>query len=178
MRLSVGGDRINYPGDCGTPTADLLTVKKILNSVVPAVGAEFMKLGIKNFYICTPLKRYKYLRMKLSYFSEEIIKLDKLQEKVTADGYVYVEVRRGIYGLPQSGLLAQHLLEKRLWDHGYSQSKFTPGFWAHESRPLSFSLVVDYFSVKYVGKEHANHLIVVLKEHYELSEDWGGTKYC
>ena len=116
--------------------------------------------------------------MKLSNFPEDIIKLYKLQEKVTSDGYIYVEVRHGMYGLPQSRLLAQQLLEKSLGAHGYSQSRFTPGFWSHESRPISFSLVVDDFSIKYVGKEHADHLILVLKEHYELSEDWGGTKYC
>jgi hypothetical protein len=28
-----------------------------------------------------------------------------------------------------------------------------------------------------VGEEHANHLIQVLKEHYEITEDWAGTKY-
>ena len=55
-RLTVGGDRINYPGDCGTPTADLLTVKLLLNSIVSTSGAEFMTLVIKNFYLCTPLE--------------------------------------------------------------------------------------------------------------------------
>ena len=30
------------------------------------------------------------------------------------------------------------------------------------------------FGVKYVGKEHAAHLKPVLKEHYEITEDW----YC
>ena len=53
-----------------------------------------------------------------------------------------------------------------------------PGFWTHESRPISFSSVVDDFGVRYVRKYHASHLIAVLKEHYELLEDWGGTKYC
>jgi len=83
-----------------------------------------------------------------------------------------------MYGLPQAGLLAQKLLEKRLGLHRYTQSKYTPGFWSHETRPISFSLVVDDFGVKYVGKEHADHLIAVLKEHYEITEDWEGTKYC
>ena len=58
-RLTVGGDRINYPDDCGTPTADLLTVKHLLNSVVSTPGAKFMTIDIKDFYLCTPLKRYK-----------------------------------------------------------------------------------------------------------------------
>ena len=34
VRLTVGGDRINYPGDCGTPTSDMLTVKLLLNSII------------------------------------------------------------------------------------------------------------------------------------------------
>ena len=41
-----------------------------------------------------------------------------------------------------------------------------------------FTLIVDDFGVKYVGKENADHLINVLKEHYEVAEDWDGTKYC
>ena len=37
--------------------------------------------------------------------------------------------------------------------------------------------MVDDLRVKYVGREHARHLISVLKEHYEISEDWEGKKY-
>ena len=53
-RLTVGGDRINYPDDCGTPTADMLLVKLLLNSVISTRGAEFMTADIKNFYLNTP----------------------------------------------------------------------------------------------------------------------------
>ena len=45
-RLTVGGNKINYPGDVGTPTACLLTVKLLVNSVVSTAGAEFMTLDI------------------------------------------------------------------------------------------------------------------------------------
>ena len=82
-----------------------------------------------------------------------------------------------MYGLPQAGLLAQILLEEQLKNHEYEQSKITPVFWKHKGRPICFTLVVDDFGVKYVGKEHARHLISVLKEHYEISEDWEGKKY-
>jgi hypothetical protein len=33
-RLVVGGDRVHYPSDAGTPTADLLTVKLLINSTI------------------------------------------------------------------------------------------------------------------------------------------------
>jgi hypothetical protein len=39
-------------------------------------------------------------------------------------------------------------------------------------------LVVDDFGVKYVGREHINHLIKCMKEKYELTEDWSGDLYC
>ncbi len=36
---------------------------------------------------------------------------------------------------------------------------------------------MDDFGIKYVGKEHANHLIATLQEHYTISQDWAGTSY-
>ena len=66
VRITVGGDRINCPDDCGTPTADLLTVKLLLNSVISTPGAKFMTMDISDFYLMTPLKRKEYLRMKLA----------------------------------------------------------------------------------------------------------------
>ena len=59
-RLTIEGDKIHYPGDCGTPTADLLTIKILLNSVISTPTAKFMTIDIKMFYLNTPLKRYEY----------------------------------------------------------------------------------------------------------------------
>ena len=101
----------------------------------------------------------------------------KLHEKVTNNGYVYVEVRKGLYGLTHSGIILQQLLEIRLHNNGYHQSKQTPGFWTHGFHPISFSLVVYDFGVKYFGKENAENLIKVLEEHYTLTKDWSGEKY-
>ena len=70
--------------------------------------------------------------MKLSDFPETVISHYNLGEKVTPDGLVYVAIKRGMYGLPQSGILAQALLETRLNAHGYHQSKITPVLWTHE----------------------------------------------
>ena len=177
VRITVGGNLINYPGDCGTPTADLLTVKLLLNSVISTKGAKFMTMDISNFYLMTPLKRKEYLKMKLDDFPEDVIAHYNLKELVTPDGYVYVAVKRGMYGLPQAGILAQELLEKRLNAHGYHQSKFTPGLWTHDWRPICFTLVVDNFGVKYVGKEHAEHLHNVISERYDVTTDWDGKRY-
>ena len=54
----------------------------------------------------------------------------------------------------------------------------TPGLWKHIHQPIKFTLVVDDFGVKYVGKEHADHLVNALKNKYQISNDWQGALYC
>ena len=56
-RFTVGGDKINYPGEVATPTADMLVAKMLFNSVISTPGAKFMTMDISNFYLMTPLKR-------------------------------------------------------------------------------------------------------------------------
>ena len=128
--------------DCGTPTADLLTVKLLLNSVISTPGAKFMTLDLKDFYLSTPMERPEFLRMKIDHFSQ-VIDHYCLKDKVDDKGCLLVRVEKGMYGLPQAGIIAQQLLEKRLEAEGYHQSATTPGYWKHEWRPISFSLVVD-----------------------------------
>jgi hypothetical protein len=57
----VGGDRVNYPGNAGTPSANLLTVKILINSIISTAGAKFMTMNIKDFYLNTPIARYEYM---------------------------------------------------------------------------------------------------------------------
>jgi hypothetical protein len=44
----MGGNLVNFPGDCGTPTADLLTVKLLLNSIISTPNAKSMTLDINS----------------------------------------------------------------------------------------------------------------------------------
>jgi hypothetical protein len=53
-RLTVGGDKIEYPGDKSTRTAGLTTVKILINSVISTLGAKFLVIDINNFYLNTP----------------------------------------------------------------------------------------------------------------------------
>jgi hypothetical protein len=175
-RFVAGEDRINYPGEVATPTADML-VAKILFNIISTQGARFMTLDISNFYLMTPLKQPGYIRVKIDNIPKEIINEYKLREIANKQGMVCIEVTKGMYGLPQAGLLTNKLLEQRLNKHGYFQSNLVPGLWKHTTRPISFTFVVDDFGVKYIGKEHAEHLMTVLQEHYQIKADWTGTRY-
>ena len=125
----------------------------------------------------TPLKRKEYVKMKLSDFPETVIAHYNLGEKATPDGFVYVTIKQVNYGLPQSGILAQTLLETCLNAHGCHQSKITSSLWTHEWRSIYFTLVVDDFGVKYIGKEHFYHLVRFIKENYDIIEDREGKRY-
>ena len=81
---------MNYIDDCGTPTADLLTVQLLLNSIVSTAGAEFMTIDIKHFYLNTPLKRYKYFRLGIADLPDNIVEQYKLQENATKAGFIYL----------------------------------------------------------------------------------------
>ncbi len=105
-RITMGGNLINYPGNCGTPTVNLLTVKLLLNSIISMRNKKFMSIDIKDFYLNTPMARYKYFRIKLELFPKDVIIEYNLCDKVNSNGNVPCEVQRGMYGLPQAGIIA------------------------------------------------------------------------
>ena len=77
---------------------------------------------------------------------------------------MWIDIRRSIYGLPQSGKLANYYLRKKIAPHGYFEVEHTPGMWTHITRPIQFSLVVDDFGVKYTRRKDAEHLLSVLEK--------------
>jgi hypothetical protein len=82
-----------------------------------------------------------------------------------------------MYGLKQARLLASQLLQTRLAPFGYYPARHTPGLWLHDTRPISFILVVDNFAVTYVGKQHAEHLWNALLQTYELTTRFNATQW-
>jgi len=116
----------------------------------------------------SPLKRPEYAKIKLSDIPEEVITEYKLHQFATPDGWVYVQVTRAMYGLPQAGSLGQDQLEKRLNQEGYYQSETVPGLWKHKTKPIQFVLVVDDFGIKYINKDDLDHLIRTVEKYYNV----------
>ena len=177
VRITVGGNLIKYPGEVTTRTAEMTTSKMLWNSVLSTTDAKYCCADVKNFYLETPMERYEYMRLPVHLIPAEFLKAYNLQNKIFK-GHLYMEIRKGMYGLPQSGILANQLLRKRLAPHGYFEAKHTPGLWKHQTRPITFTLVVDDFGIKYVGTDHAQHLIDTLRKYYTVETDWTGSLYC
>ena len=104
-----------------------------------------MTIDIKDFYINTPMIWYKYMQLRLLDMPEDVIAHYQLADIATQEGYIYCKIQKRMYGLPQAVIFSQQLLKERLKTHGYQQSTATSGLWKHDTRPISFSLVVDNF---------------------------------
>jgi hypothetical protein len=173
----VGSNLLHYPGDCGTPTIDMITVKLHLISVISTKNTRYCTIDLKDLYLNTPMDRPEYMHMKICNLPPSFVKAYNLIDLATNDGTIYIKIQKGMYSLLQAGILVQNLLEKCLNQHGCHQSNVTLGLWKHGWWPLLFTLCVDNFGIKYVGQEHANHLAKILEEHYKCSIDWDGNRY-
>lgn len=179
VRWTVGGDRVEYLGDVTTPTADLTTAKILFNSVVSTPNAKCVMGDLKDFYLGTPMERKDYAYMKIPVHMVPAVLLDEYGLRpLIRNGFLYVEISRGMYGLPQAGRLANDQLQAFLAPHGYAPCSHTAGLWRHATRPLAFALVVDDFAIKYIDKADADHLLHTLSLHYKMTTDWDATKYC
>jgi hypothetical protein len=118
------------------------------------------------------------MKIPIALLLDDIIEHYQLREKVL-NGYVYMEIRKRMYRLPQAGILANKLLKEPLACHGYFKQTHTLGLWKHVTRLVWFNLCVDDFGIKYIGCKHLQHLYNALcKETYEIVEDWTGDLYC
>jgi len=177
-RLTVGGNLVFYPGNASSPTADLTTLKLHINSVLSTPGAKMVCWDLENFYLNTPLDRPEFMRIPITLIPQEIIDQYNLLAIADSNGWVYIRIDKGMYGLPQAGKLANDLLRARLAPHGYLPCPHTPGYWRHTSKPISFVLVVDDFAVKYTNDADAHELLAILQQHYNVKTDWKATTFC
>ena len=174
-RGTYGGNLSDFSGDCSSYTADLQTVKLHFNAIV-SESAHHLTLDLKDFYLGSTLPRPEYMWLTRSQLPADI------QQQYAADivwhgDRALVEVTKGIYGLAQAGKLAQDDLFPLLASGGYHQCPNTPLLFKHATRPISFVLVVDDFSVKYTEHSDALHLLATLGRKYEYTVDWAGSKF-
>ena len=95
VRVTIGGNRLDFPGDTTTNCASLTTTKCILNSIISTPGARFITLDIKNFYYNTTMGRYEYMKISLAILPEEIIAQYNLLQ-LASNGWVYLEIHKGM----------------------------------------------------------------------------------
>jgi hypothetical protein len=130
--ITVGRNLMDYPYELTTWTADTVPSKIMWNSIISMPNAKFSGVDIKSMYLETPLDQYKYMKIPLRLIPHNIIEHYRLCKKAI-DGYVYMQIKKGMYGLPQAGILAKKLLKLNLACHGYFKQPHMPGLQKHIS---------------------------------------------
>ena len=113
-RLAVGGNLIKYLHNIRTPTSDISPLKCLLSSIISTHNAKFCGAGIKYFYLNTPTDTFEYMRIKASLIPKEIMKQYQITDKIH-NGYIYMEIRKCMYGLPQSGIINHTQLKGHIY---------------------------------------------------------------
>ena len=126
------------------------------NSVVSDVKASHVTVNVKNFYLNTPMNRYEYMRISGQQILDDIIQLYKLKSLVV-NGFVMVEIRKGMYGLSQAGIIANNHLQNHLAKSNYFPCQTIPSLYKHAIFDTIFTLVVDNFGIKYTSQKNALH---------------------
>jgi hypothetical protein len=80
---------------------------------------------LKDFFLATPMDDQEFMRVKSKYFPLEIRKRYNIDALVTYDDYVYICIKKGMYGLKQVAVLAYNHLVKHLALSGYSPCPYT-----------------------------------------------------
>jgi hypothetical protein len=119
--MTAGGNKLDYPGDASSPAVSMLDAKLHINSTISDAkhGARYLGLNIKNFYLGTPMSYFQYILVQPSIIPKEVWDDHHYTIPIASDGYAYLEIRRGMYGLKEAGILAFNQLVQKLKPAGY-----------------------------------------------------------
>ena len=100
------------------------------------------------------MHRPEYMKVPIRYFPADIKEKYNLQHIVTTNGFIYIRIKKGMYGLKQAAALAYNDLIKNLKADGYAPLQHTDSYWGHSKYPTVFCLCVDNFGKKYFNKHN------------------------
>jgi hypothetical protein len=95
-RLTIGGDRIQYPYSTTAVTAEMEALKLLLNCMI----SENSNWTTTDIYLGTDLPHEEYIRIPLRLIPESIIEFYDLKPFITNSGY-FVPYTKPITGCPK-----------------------------------------------------------------------------
>jgi hypothetical protein len=84
----MGINLLHYPGNYSTPTANMVTFKLHLNSIISTKNACYYTNDLKDFYLNTPMDRPGFMCMKLSNLPPDFVKFYNLTNLANDNGTI------------------------------------------------------------------------------------------
>ena len=178
--LKVGSNKLTYYSDPSSSAISLLDLKIHINSVISDTrkGDRYLTADIINYYLNNSMANYQYMQIHLRDIPNEVVIEYSLLPIADSSGYIYVEIKKGMYGIKESGIIAYKRLVRNLQSHCYAPVAHTPGIWTHANLSTTFTLAVDDFGIKFFAADDATHLLDALRENYSITVDTSDSKYC
>ena len=175
--ISVG-DHLDWPYEVISPAILISNANLHINSSIPDahLGAHYLGIDISNFYFSIDMPYHQYMWVHPFKITKEI--WDKYNINIAPVCFVYLDIRKGMYGFKEASVLVFNKLVRDLFLHVYKPMPNTIGLWIHKTRKTTFVLYVDNFGVWYFSKDDAHHLIDALQEKYKITLNWEGSLYC
>ena len=90
---------LDFTGNLSAPTTSFTTEKCVFNIVVSTPGARCLLDDIKNYYLNNILPDPEFIRIPLKIIPQEIIDDYNLTSLVDYQGWIYMRIKKGMYGL-------------------------------------------------------------------------------
>ena len=100
-----------------------------------------MSCDLNEFSLEILISRVEYIRIHSKYSPPDIRELYHIEGLVAVDGYVYIQIMKGIYGLKKSALISYNKLISYMDPHSYYPVPFTTGLWEHNTRRKNLAYV-------------------------------------
>ena len=107
--MNVGGDKLDAYQDVRSPAVGITDTKIHINSTISDThrGARYCTGDLNDFFLCSTMHIYQYMRFHLRYITQEILDEYKITNNFfDSKGYIYLEIRKGMYGLKEAAILA------------------------------------------------------------------------
>ena len=157
-RITAGGGKLGYDGEAMASSAGCAVAKCHWNSALPSPGHKYSAMDAGNMYLESKLPKPRYARLKMAQIPEAIQAQHGLRKLADAAGYVHARIGKAWHGLKEAGRIAGDGIRDHLAAFGYHESKYTPGFFAHEARDISFTLAADDLGAKWKRLKDFEHL--------------------
>ena len=94
--------------------------------MVSTPGASCLLADIKHFYLNNILPYPEFIHIPFKIIPQEIIDAYNLTALVDSQGWVYMRIEKGMYGLKQAGIIANKELVKHMAPFRYHPVQYTP----------------------------------------------------
>ena len=103
--MTLGGNLLDFAGNLSAPTASVTTAKCVFNSAVSTPGGRCILANIKKNYLNNILPDPEFMRIPLKIIPHEIIDTYDLKALVDDQGWIYMRIKKGMYGPKQARII-------------------------------------------------------------------------